>query len=46
MTARNVPDPTGELARAQQHIDALERFVLYGLASAIILIVLICFSGV
>ena len=43
MIARNVPDPTGELARAQKRIDALQQFALYGLAAAIILIVLICF---
>ena len=43
MTARNVSDPTGELHRTQQNIDALQRFALFGLAAAIILIVLTCF---
>ena len=47
MTARNVPDPTGELHRAQQRIDALQRFALLRLVAVIvqiiILIVLICF---
>jgi putative flippase GtrA len=42
MTARNVPDLTGELYRAQQRIDALQRFALFGLVGAIVLIVLIC----
>ena len=40
---RNVPDPDGSLHRAQQHIDALQRFALFGLAAAIIVIVLTCF---
>ena len=40
---RYVADPTGELYRAQQRIDALQRFALFGLAGAIILIVLMCF---
>ncbi len=40
---RYVSDPTGELHRAQQHVDALQRFALFGLAAAIILLVLICF---
>ena len=43
MTARNIADLTGELARAQQRIDALQRFALFGLAAAIIVIVLTCF---
>ena len=40
---RYIADPTGELHRAQQRIHALQRFALFGLAAAIILIVLICF---
>ena len=40
MSAHNVPDPTGELHHAQQRLDTMQRFALFGLAAAIILIVL------
>lgn len=36
-------DLTGEVYRAQRRIDALQRFALFGLAAAILLIALICF---
>ena len=40
---RYVEDPTGELHRAQQQADTLQRFTLFGFAGVIILVVLICF---
>jgi hypothetical protein len=40
---RYVADPYGDLCRAQQRIDNLQRIALFGLAAAIILIVLMCF---
>lgn len=33
-------DLTGEVYRAQQHIDTLQRFALFGLAASIIVLVL------
>lgn len=40
---RYVLDFSGEPHRAQRRIVALQRFALFGLAAAIVLLVLICF---